>query len=62
MKGTLRNLVNGGQSIGAFNAKKCKFSPSKEWMMVNQILGSADCGFPPTHAQIQGYADALLKA
>ena len=45
-KGTLRNLVNGGQSIGAFNATKRKLSPSEERTMVNQILGSADRGLP----------------
>lgn len=57
---TLSNLVNGGTSIGSFNATKRKLTISEERVLVDFITASADRGMPLTHESIKKHADGII--
>jgi hypothetical protein len=57
----LARAVNDKRSIDKANAQKQKVTVAKEHVLVDFILKSADCGFPPTHRAIECYANAILQ-
>jgi hypothetical protein len=57
---TFSNLVNGGRSIGTFNASKQKLTHSEERVLVDFILESADRGLPLSHKNIQTHANTII--
>ncbi|KAJ7137997.1 hypothetical protein C8R44DRAFT_583508, partial [Mycena epipterygia] len=57
---TLSNLVNRGQSIGAFNASKQKLTHAEECVLVDFILESADRGLPLLHKNIQTHVNVII--
>lgn len=59
---TLGNLINGGQSMSAFNASKQKLSYAEERVLVDFILHSADRGIPLTHDNVRAHANGILEA
>lgn len=57
---TLGNLANGGMTMSAFNASKCKLSCPEERVLVDFILASADRGIPLTRDNITLHANAII--
>jgi hypothetical protein len=53
-------VVNGGESISAFNASKRKLAYAEERVLVDFILESSDRGVPLPHKNIKEHANAIL--
>lgn len=59
-KSTLQRLINGGESLSAFNASKRKLTYAEEHVLVNFILKSSDRGLPLGYKSIKRHADTIL--
>ncbi|GJE97395.1 DDE-domain-containing protein [Phanerochaete sordida] len=59
---TLNRLVKGGRSLSAFNAKKRLLTAEEERTIVEYILESSDRALPPSLAEVELVANAILAA